>query len=32
MSTTLFSIYVNDLATEINNLQAGVDIIDLNIG
>ena len=32
MSPTLFSIYVNDLATEINNLQAGVDINDLNIG
>ena len=32
MSPTLFSIYVNDLATEINNLQAGIDINDLNIG
>ena len=32
MSTTLFSIYVNDLAPEINNLQAGIDINDLNIG
>ena len=32
MSPTLFSIYVTDLATEINNLQAGVDINDLNIG
>ena len=32
MSPTLFSIYVNDPASEINNLQSGIDIDGLNVG
>ena len=31
MSPTLFSIYVNDLANEINNMHCGVDIDGLNV-
>ena len=31
LSPTLFSIYVNDLANEINDMQCGIDIDGLNI-
>ena len=31
MSSTLFSIYLNDLAVEINNLNAGVDTADSSV-
>ena len=30
MSPTLFSIYINDRAAEINSLQSGIDINDSN--
>ena len=32
MSPTLFSVYLNDLATEIKKLQAGIDINGKNVG